>query len=512
MRKWLIIGGLSASGTIVALALLLAFVSPLSRHWVVKAISEHYHANVHLSDFQVSLFPHPTVTGGGLTLESTDHPGGPPLVSIKRFSIYLTWLGLFRHPAHLRFVRFSGLRINILPGPAGPRPASERKRHKPHHLPPLYFQNVSANGAVLTVFSRKPQNPPLVFAISRLRLRSVGKHKAMTFHAILTNPKPVGRIKTKGDFGPWNPDDPGRTPVTGTYSFRNGDLSSIRGLCGTLSSKGQFAGRLNLITVDGETDTPDFGLDLSTHRLPLLTRFNIIVDGMNGDTRLSSVSAVLGKSKFLATGSVIRTTETKGKTIDLVLTAGDADLRDLLLLAVKNGSPPLLGKATVYTRLDLTPGPTAVTQRLRLNGLFVIRSGSFANPVIEQKIVRLSQRGEGNQDEAKEAPVFLDLRGNFALSDATVSFPTLSFAVPGATIELHGTYGLRDENLNFLGSLRLKAKLSQTTTGLKSLLLRPLDPLFEGNGAGTVVPIQIAGTRQNPKIGVRVGKILNRLK
>lgn len=55
-------------------------------------------------------------------------------------------------------------------------------------------------------------------------------------------------------------------------------------------------------------------------------------------------------------------------------------------------------------------------------------------------------------------------------------------------MELAGTYGLRDEKLDFHGTLRLTAKLSQATTGFRSFLLKPFGPFFRKNGA-TVPPI-----------------------
>jgi len=48
--------------------------------------------------------------------------------------------------------------------------------------------------------------------------------------------------------------------------------------------------------------------------------------------------------------------------------------------------------------------------------------------------------------------------------------------------------------------LSLQAKLSQTTTGIKSVLLKPLDPFFSKNHT-TVLPIKISGTRADPSFG-----------
>jgi hypothetical protein len=68
-------------------------------------------------------------------------------------------------------------------------------------------------------------------------------------------------------------------------------------------------------------------------------------------------------------------------------------------------------------------------------------------------------------------------------------------------VQLAGTYGLRDEKLDFHGTLRLQAKLSQVTTGFKSLLLKPFDSYFRRNGM-TVLPIKVTGTREQPSFGL----------
>ncbi len=50
--------------------------------------------------------------------------------------------------------------------------------------------------------------------------------------------------------------------------------------------------------------------------------------------------------------------------------------------------------------------------------------------------------------------------------------------------------------------VRLDAKLSQMTTGWKSILLKPVDPFFHKHGAGTEVPFKITGTREEPHFGL----------
>ena len=65
-----------------------------------------------------------------------------------------------------------------------------------------------------------------------------------------------------------------------------------------------------------------------------------------------------------------------------------------------------------------------------------------------------------------------------------------------------GQYSLDGKTFDFHGTLRLDAKLSQMTTGWKSILLKPVDPFFAKDGAGTEVPFKITGTRDEPHFGL----------
>jgi hypothetical protein len=94
------------------------------------------------------------------------------------------------------------------------------------------------------------------------------------------------------------------------------------------------------------------------------------------------------------------------------------------------------------------------------------------------------------------------------LRNGTLTLGTLTFDVDGAQVRLAGSYGVQSERLDFRGQLRLRAKMSQTQIGWKSVVLKVFDPLFRKDGAGTVLPITVSGTRAAPKFGVDVKKAL----
>ena len=56
-------------------------------------------------------------------------------------------------------------------------------------------------------------------------------------------------------------------------------------------------------------------------------------------------------------------------------------------------------------------------------------------------------------------------------------------------------------NTPFHGTLKLQAKISETMTGWKRWLLKPVDPFFSKQGAGTLLHIQVTGSSKDPKFG-----------
>ncbi|MGA8528415.1 MAG: hypothetical protein WB622_01795, partial [Acidobacteriaceae bacterium] len=371
--------------------------------------------------------------------------------------------------------------------------------------------------ATLVIENGKPNKVPLNFVIHRLVLKSVAAGQPMKFHATLVNPRPIGNIDSSGDFGPFNADSPGDTSVRGTYSFSHADLNSIKGIGGMLASTGSYQGQLDNITVDGETTTPNFSLDIANHALPLNTKFHAIVDGTNGDTWLQPVDAWLRHTHIIAKGEIVRMPNVQGRDIRLDVTVDPGNIQDLLYLADKAPQPLMNGQVTLHTQFDLPPGPEEVPKKLRLKGSFQLIDIHFPDPKIQSKVDELSLRGQGhpktaqqegdalkngNNQAATAADVASEMRGNFTLGGGEITLPTLNYRVPGAEVALQGTYNITNQNLDFTGKARLDAHVSQMVTGWKSWLLKPVDPFFAKDGAGTQVPLKIGGTSAHPSIGL----------
>lgn len=186
-------------------------------------------------------------------------------------------------------------------------------------------------------------------------------------------------------------------------------------------------------------------------------------------------------------------------------------IEDIMRMAVKQKTPPMVGAMQLTTKFVLPPGKNDVVERLRLNGRFSLGGATFTNREVQAKIVELSRRGRGKVEESlvKEA-VASDFRGLFALGGGRLELKDLMFAVPGAQVRLAGRYALKPETLAFKGNLLLDAKVSETVGGWKSWLLKVADPLFRRDGGGSQIPIKIEGTRNDPKFGLDMGRVFKR--
>jgi len=302
--------------------------------------------------------------------------------------------------------------------------------------------------------------------------------------------------------------------VTGDDRFEYADLGGFKGIAGILSSTGHYQGTLREMVVDGETDTPDFRLTHFGTALKLHTSFHAKVDGTNGDTWLEPVEATLGNSHFWARGQVVHVapaadgkgqTRAGGHDIALKVDVDRGRVEDFLRLASQSGTPLLTGVLKMKAELEIPPGPDHVDERLKLAGTFALDDVQFKSTKVQDRIAELSARGQGRPKEAKngsQTDVRSTMNGTFKMADKVATLTALEYTVPGAVIELKGSYGVDGGSLNFAGTAKMDATVSEMVGGWKGLLLKPMDRYFQKNGSGTEVQIHIGGTRDNPQFGV----------
>jgi hypothetical protein len=500
---------------------------PILRARVMETLATRFDSRVELDQFYVSIFRGFEVEGGGLRLFPHRFLTAQPLIAVEKFSFRISWLTLLHTPMHVGEVVVEGLAINIPPkeqrGAAteqkpviasSPAPVAQSS---PHPGIKIVVDEILIENTRLLIGTSKPGKLPLDFEISRIALHSVGAGRPMKFEATLVNPKPIGNIQSSGSFGPFQEKSPGDTPVSGSYVFSHANLATFKGIGGMLASTGTYHGPLNRLVVDGQANVPDFRLNTGNHPMPLRTTFHAIVDGTSGDTYLQPVQAQLGRSHFTVNGSVVRVRgdngQPNGHNITLAVVMNDARIEDFLRLAVKTDPPIMDGNLKMNARIFLPPGDVPVTDKLHLQGGFEVTSAVFSNDKIQKKVNELSRIGQGHPHDPDlhqnppqpESDVPAEVKGDFTLADSRMDFPGLDFSVPGALVYLAGIYTLDGSKFDFHGKAKLQARPSQMTTGWKSMLLKLADPFFAKEGYGTVVPIEVSGTKSEPHFGLDFG-------
>jgi hypothetical protein len=502
---------------VASFEILLSRAEPILRARLIQGISARFHSRVELGPFEVSLLRGFEVSGKDLAVYPYNIDSPTPMFSVRHFAFRTGYRSLFRSPMHIGSVDVEGLRINLPPKSQrhplpGPKTESSNDRHQGNNVR-IFVGEMNCTDTVLTLGTDKPGKLPLRFVIQTLSLRSIGAGQPMDFTASLTNPKPVGQIESRGHFGPWNADQPGETALGGTYSFHDADLGTIKGIGGILSSEGGYEGTLDRIVVDGKTDTPDFQVKISGHKVPLRTEFHAIVDGTNGDTYLQPVKARFLHSFLTARGYVVHVQGEPGRHVYLDVDMDEARIEDLLRLAVRTDPPVMDGQVKLHTKLDLPPGHEDVAHRLRLQGNFAITNGRFSSDKIQKRIDELSLRSQGEVELATQQEragkmdlVRSQMQGDFKLADASLDLSNLLYDIPGAHIKVDGIYSLDGAKFNFTGTADMQATVSRIVGGWKGLLLMPVDKYFQKNGAGTEIPFKIDGTRSDPHFGLDLGR------
>lgn len=508
------------SGLAIAASILSRRFEPFIREQAIAYLSQRFQSDVQLEGLKIRV-PKASplklirskgagtsvrVEGSGIALRRRAFQDVEPVLSIGRFSFEVDLGTLWERKPIVRSVVLDRMSIRVPPKGERRLTAEAAAPQAPatggQSAPQVRIEDVLIRETVLTVLPKDPTRNPLVFAIRQLQLKSAGPvGTAMTYEAALRNPKPPGEIVSRGRFGPWVADDPAQTFLAGDYTFENADLGVFNGIAGILRSTGSFEGSLSAINAKGEATVPDFRLKMAGNRVPLKAQFEVLVDGTNGNTVLKPVRATLGSTWFTTSGGIIKHEGDRRRSINLNVNMPKGNMRDLLRLTSKQ--PPMLeGVVALKTKIGIPPLSGKVRERLTLDGEFHLSNGHFLRANIQEQLDNLSRRGQGQPKNKEINEVFSGMSGRFKLSNEILTFEKLTFAVPGADVALAGDANLDADTIDFRGTLKLQARVSQTMTGWKRWALKPVDPFFAKEGAGTFLRVKVDGTFKEPKFGL----------
>lgn len=488
-RRWILIGLAFITFLLFAFFILVPrFV--FSRTRVSRGLGDATSSRVEFRNFRHVYFPRPGCVAEGVTFRRNGGESGPPLIAATKLTLLGSFLGLFRK--HVALLQADGLRITVGQNSGG-WPQSRDDSH-------TVIDRISARDAVLEFTSSGTK--PLQFAVKDFSIGGVGGSSPMSFEADVITPLPPGDVAARGKLGPWQKRSRTQIPIAGTYSFRRADLSVFSGIAGSLSSDGRFGGTLGRIDVEGKTETPNFEVTNSGHRFPLSTQFQATVDGTNGDVRLDRVEARTDKTVFLVQGGVTRRPPETRRLTSLDVRIPDGRIEDIFYPFIKAPQSPIAGPVNLLAHVELNSGRERFLDRVSLHADFGINRSRFTDPRTQQKVNSISERARGNTQDDGSQNVVSDLSGEVDLNKAVARFSRLSFAVPGAVTQLHGTYNLINQRINLRGIAHIQAKISDATTGFKSVLLKVLHPFIKKDHPQAPLPVFITGTYEHPVYSV----------
>ena len=489
-RRWIVVlvlvAGLFVSGGIV---ILYTKIWPFSRASVLQDLSDASASAVTAQAFRQTYFP-PGCILDGVVFTHGDRQF--KLVTIDRLVIEGSYTGILRR--HVPRITAVGAHVYI------PRFGSNLKFDTQHSK--TVVDEIIANGSYVE-FAGAPGEEPLRFDIHEAKLNDVQWGSPISYRLKFRNPNPPGEILVDGKFGAWTTGHPEETPLSGAYKFDYADLGVYGGIGGTLSSQGKFEGKLKQVNVAGTTDVPDFVVESAGNKVRLQSSFDAYVDAIHGDTFLRHVDAHFGHTHLIVEGSIARDKRGKGKIAQLHFASRAGRIEDVLGLFVSDRSP-MTGPMSLQTAVEISGGKTPFLQRVRLNGDFAINSGNFTKAETQKDVNELSEGASGKKmDDAETVPT--DLGGSVNLQHGVSQFSDLVFSIPGAKARLRGTYNILNYRINLHGTMKVDSKISKTTSGMKSFILKVLDPVFKKKKHGEVVPIHILGTYEKPDFGVDIG-------
>ncbi|HUK30435.1 MAG TPA: AsmA-like C-terminal region-containing protein [Candidatus Acidoferrum sp.] len=499
-RKILLIAGLVVVVLIVLANVLAVGIRRDIKSSIKRSLEDRYESVAEIQDLQVSLFPQVHAVATGIVLRYHGRMDIPPLIKIDKLALSAGLIGLLRSPKHVAFVHLEGVQMHV--PSRTENEARENGRAANKIAIPMVIDEMSSDEALLEILPREKGNLPHEFHIRRFVIDSYGFDRPSPFRATLINSEPAGAIESEGVFGPWHPDDPGGTPLDAKFSFASGDLGSFRAISGTISSTGKYGGTLDHVDVDGYTETPNFALKDVGNPVALKTHYFATLDGTNGNTYLKSIEVHLLHSTINASGEISATSRVNGRHVSLKINSQDARLEDFLFLAAKGHEPAMRGGVSVELVIDVPAGDEPLINSLSLRGQFGVAGGSLTSASAQNKLDSLSRGGQGQPKNEEIQNVISNLRGRFAFGKGLVTVSSLTFSVPGAIVQLNGTYKVLKDDLDLHGHLLLDVKLSKTTTGAKSFFLKFADSYFKGITGGASVPIKVTGSRHDPAFGL----------
>ena len=473
---------------------------PVTRDAVTQTLAHRFNREVTMRSFRLTYLP-PGCIAEDVSFLHREHKDRPALITIRKLIIRGSYSGMLPFNKHVPFVEVAGLHVLVPPKSAGPA-KSIMPLTDPKAGNTLPISDIDVEGADLEFISEKRDAKPYRISIQKLKLGNVGGPGQISYTASLENTEPPGEVHATGKFGPWDANEPGASPLSGSYTFGRANLGVFHGISGILSSQGKFTGTLGGVHCDSTASIAGFRVAGGSQSVDLSTAVHADVDAVNGDTFLRDVQSRFLNTVVLSSGSIAGQ-QADGKMVAVDLTVNDGRVDDLLRLFSDSARPSMTGRIGLHAKAQLPSEPAAFLERLAMEGDFGISGGRFTNPAVEAPLSRVSDSAHENKQPQNRDPqsVLSDLKGHVSIRGGVASLSNVSFGVSGGSARMKGTYNLLNHKVDMKGVLYTDGNLSEATSGFKALVLKVVTPFMKKKKT-TIVPFTITGTSQNPNFAL----------
>lgn len=470
-------------GTLVFVPALKAAV----RTSAAEMLHSEFGGAVEFRSFEVTFLPKMRVVAQGVLVGNDRNP---PLVQIGTVE---TASGLI--PWHLQSVKAQGVWLNV------PTATASSKSSK--SLLPITADNVLVTNARIDVLPSAGNSEPLHFNLAQLHISHLSLNRPSSFNAVLKSSEPRAVVQISGQAGPWNTANPSLTVLQGSYTTQAGDLSSLGGLSGSVVSKGQFRGSLQRIAIAGDLDAPDFGLRAHGFTEPIQASFQASLNAADSSLDVQRIAGKLQQTPFQGAARIENVQDQHLRKVSSDVSIPEGRLEDVLPLFVNARTSPMNGPFQLRAKVALA-GDQNLIGALEVDGDFSAPHARFASLDLRDQIRKLTRKASGHPKDRAAGTSMFSMQGHVELRSGTVHLRDLRLHFPDAGTRLNGTYQLASERIDLHGELWMAAKLSNTTTGAKRLLLKIADPFFRNKRGGARLPVRITGTESEPHFALNL--------
>ena len=485
---------------------LLASKWPWKEATVKAAIEKTTGSRVTMTSFRATYFP-PGCIIRGIQVINPEARGYPPLFAATSATIRTSYSEmLFRHGT-INTLEITQMLFRI------PPKGVSRAPHPQSSDPGGAFtiEHVEADTGVLEFLSNSQGEVATHVDVHHLRLDNATKSQPMIFHAAIRVPTPPGEVRAAGRIGPWQTSELASTPVSGTFTFQHVALAFLKGVSGDLNTEGKFSGVLGEISVQGTADVPDFRVIHSDHAVHLSSNYHVVTNATTGNTSIVNARSHWNQTTVNTTGEVIGVRHQKGKTVFLNAEVNRGRLDDLLSLFTSHPQPSMRGALALRAHIVLPPGPPKFLERLKITGDFSADGIRFTNPRLQTEVDKLERSAAGGKKSDSAPPVVLArLSGHAVAKGGTARLSHISIVSPGCNVTAEGTFDLMAKTVDLDGLLRTEGKLSDTTNGINSLVLKAISPLWRHRNSVSIIPFRITGTSSQPHFSVQLRRTTHR--